>query len=92
MILGKFIKQPADVVDYDIDYSDWLSSGDTVASATSTVSPTGLTLGTIVVSSTSVKHWLSGGTSGVTYKVTVTAVTTGGRTVQHEFRVKVWDY
>jgi len=35
------------------------------------------------------KVWLSGGTTGTTYKITATLTTTGGRIKQHEILVKV---
>jgi hypothetical protein len=92
MILGRFTKQPADVIDYDIDFSEWLPVGDTLATATPTVDVASLTLGTTVISDTGIKQWVSAGTDGLTYKVTVTVTTNGGRTVQQEFRVRVKDY
>ena len=95
MILGKFIKQPAELLDYDIDLSKWLTSGD--APSTATVAITCLTLAsdaallnpTKTVSSTGVKVWLSVGTNGYDYKVEVNTTTTGGRVTQDEFIVKV---
>ena len=92
MILGNFTKQPVDVVDYDIDYSEWLSEGDTIESATVTVAPaTNLVIDSLFVNDPRIKIWVSGGTNGVTYKVTVTATTADGRVKQDEFRVKVKD-
>ena len=92
MILGNFTKQPVDVVDYDIDYSEWLSDGDTLESATVTVAPaTNLVIDSVFVNDPRIKIWVSGGTNGVTYKVTVTATTADGRVKQDEFRVKVKD-
>ena len=61
MILGTYYKQPAETLDYDIDFSQFLVDGDTLVSTGSppvpsplnvTVSPTGLTVGgTYVVDS-----------------------------------------
>lgn len=91
MILDTFTQQPADILDYDIDYTDWLGT-DTLASHTVTAD-TGITIDTpassIWGSSLKVKVWVSGGTTATTYKITVTVVTAGGRTKQDEFRVKV---
>lgn len=98
MILQKFIKQPADVKDYDIDYSEWLADGDAISTYEAVVECVeGTDDDTLVVDSQSattsvLKTWLSGGTAGCTYKVSVTIVTTGGRTQQDEFKVKVKDY
>lgn len=90
MILDTHEKQPADVLDYDIDYSEWLVELDEVATAQAAVAPTGaVAIDSIVVEPTQVKVWLSGGTDGSTYKITVTATTSAGRIKQDEFRLKV---
>lgn len=97
MILAKYEKQPAEVKDYDIDYSEWLGPvGDTVASTTAIVTsvteavPT-LEIDSIMDSSTAVKLWISGGTGGVSYKVTVQMTTAGGRLDESELVFKVKD-
>lgn len=91
MILGTFSKQPVEVLDYDIDCSEWLVSDDALASATAVVDGTGLIVDSVLISSPRVKVWLSGGTNGSTYKVTVTITTEDGRVKQVEFRVRVRD-
>lgn len=85
-----FPKQPADVIDIDVDYSSYLPSTDTIASATATVD-TGLTLGSTVIdtSTDTVKQWVSGGTTANRYKVSVTMTSTEGRVKQVDFYVKV---
>ena len=97
MILAKYEKQPAEVKDYDIDYSEWLGPvADTVASTTAIVTsvtetvPT-LEIDSIMETSTTVKLWISGGTAGVSYKVTVQMTTTGGRLDESELVFKVKD-
>lgn len=97
MILAKYEKQPAEVKDYDIDYSEWLNPVvDTVSSTTAIVTsvteaaPT-LEIDSIMESSTTVKLWISGGTAGVSYKVTVQMTTTGGRLDESELVFKVKD-
>jgi hypothetical protein len=88
-ILGKFLKQPDEVQDYDISFVDWLAAfPDTAVSHTVTVD-TGITLGTTSLTGGIVKLWLSGGITGAAYKVTATIVTAGGRTKQDEIVVKV---
>lgn len=88
-ILAKFVKQPADIQDYDIDFNEYLTANsDTAASHTSTVDA-GITKQSSVMADGVVKVWLSGGTSGETYKVTVTVTTTAGRVKQAEIAVKV---
>ena len=97
MILAKYEKQPAEVKDYDIDYSEWLGPvADTVASTTAIVTsvtetvPT-LEIDSIMETSTTVKLWVSGGTGGVSYKVTVQMTTAGGRLDESELVFKVKD-
>lgn len=103
MILGSYTKQPADNLDYDIDFSEFLADGDTLVSSGDppvpspldvTVTPSGLTLGpTFVINDGSViKQWLSGGTAGAKYKITITATSNSGRVKQVEFTVRVKDY
>lgn len=89
MILGNFTKQPIDVLDYDIDYSQWLTTGDNVESIDVTVEPSGLTVDNTFVNDPRVKIYLSGGTNGSTYKITVTMTTADGRVKQDEFKLKV---
>lgn len=88
-ILGTFTKQPVEKVDFDIDFTDWLTQGDDVMQANVASEPAGLTITKVTVSSPIVKIWTSGGTDGVTYKITATASTDDGRVKQCEFKVKV---
>lgn len=99
MLLGKFTKQPAETLDFDIDFSEFFSDGDTLVFAGDppvpvpldvTVTPSGLDLGpTIVRDGTVIKQWVSGGTDGQKYKITITATSNGGRVKQVEFIVRV---
>lgn len=102
MILGTFEKQPADVLDYDIDFSAILDGGDALASTGSppvpqplsvTVSPSGLTIGPtfVVEDGKAVKQWVSGGNNRQRYKVTLTVTSNAGRVKQVEFVVSVKD-
>lgn len=91
MNLGNFTKQPVDVVDYDIDYSQWLTSGDNVESAVVNVVPEGLTVESVFINDPKLKIWVSGGIDATTYKVTVTMTTADGRVKQDEFKIKVKD-
>jgi hypothetical protein len=92
MALEKFEKQPADVQDYDISYVDWLADLSDTASSVLVTTDTGITQPTAAtVALGIVKIWLSGGTSGVTYKVTCTLTTASSpaRVKQVEILVKV---
>lgn len=101
MIIGRYTKQPDEVEDYQIDFSDWLRDGETIASSdavaecTSTPVDTALTVVGTTLSATAVNVRLSGGLADSTYKVTVTTTSGGtgaGRVDESEFVVKVKDY
>lgn len=92
-MLGVLTKQPADFLDYDVNFEDWLTEDDTVASSGAVVEPAGeLTVSDILISNPIVKLWLAGGVDGKSYKVTVTTTTAFGRVKQAEFRIRVKDY
>lgn len=89
-ILGKFTKQPAEILDYDVDFTDWFSNRTDAPVSFVVVAETGIT----VLSSTRVgnvvKVILSGGTNGTKYKITVRVTTTPGSLVKEaDFTVTV---
>lgn len=90
-LLDTQIKQPIEKLDYDIEYADWLTPGDgvTASNVTVTVDAPSLTVAFFTTSGTVLKIWLTGGTHGVTYRVSVTVETDDGRIKQDEFKVKV---
>lgn len=91
MNLGNFTKQPVEVKDYDIDYSEWLTTGDNVQSADVVVAPAGLVVESVFVNDPRVKVWVSGGADGTQYKLTVTMTSADGRVKQDEFKIRVKD-
>lgn len=96
MILKTFTKQPAEIQDYDIDFTQYLESmgGDAAESFTTEVE-TGLTLSNSLLTGGVVKVFLSGGTAGKTYKVTVRLTTGVGlvrRVREAEIAIKVREF
>ena len=94
-IIATYTQQPADRLDYDVYYAsapdgtpDFIDTGDSLASVVTSVTPTGLTV-TSLLTDNRVKLWVSDGVDGVTYKVTITATTTLGRVKQDELRFKL---
>ena len=73
----QFDKDPQAILDYVVDWSDWLDS-DTITASTWTA-PTGITAATSSNTTTTATVWLSGGTIGETYKVVNHITTTAGR-------------
>lgn len=67
-------KDPNDIIDYLVDWSDWLSDGDTIASSTWIV-PAGITKDSDTFTNTTTTIWLSGGTAGQSYSLTNRIVT-----------------
>jgi len=84
-----FVKQPADTLDYGVDLTKWLATGDSVSSATATVSPSGLTISVTESATSEPKVWASGGVDGTQYQITLTVVTTDSRTKEFEFKIVV---
>jgi len=87
--MGKVIlKDGASILDYTIDWSDWLATGETISASTWTV-PTGLTSTDTGVTTTSATVWLSGGTRDTVYVVTNEIDTNQSRTAQRSLVIRV---
>ena len=69
-----FTKDPAATLDYSVDWTEFLETGEIIADSEWTV-PTGLTLVTDSHTDTKGIIWLSGGTLGKSYEV-VNRITT----------------
>lgn len=93
--LGKYFKSPTERKRYSIDYSDWLDSGELVSTVTFEVTPNDA--GAVFIDGDSVNpgnqvvtFYNNGGVTGVTYKATVTMVTSAGQdrvdTIQYTVR------
>jgi hypothetical protein len=87
-------KDPQDISDFGIDgWEAHLGDGDTLDSATWSVSPSGLTLDADSATNDTDKAsiWVSGGSSGVEYTVTCRGVSAGGRQMDRSARLLVTD-
>lgn len=83
-------KDPSSILDYGVDWTDWLD-GDTISTSSWSVSPSGLTAISNTRNGGVTTVWLSGGTVGQTYQVTNTIVTAAGRTDQRTLLVAIQD-
>jgi hypothetical protein len=93
MILGTFIQQPSDKLDYDVIYDDWMVQSDAIdASKSSVIADNPALTVFFTVTGNTVKVWVANGTNKATYKITVTIETEDGRIKQDEFIVKFKDY
>lgn len=87
-------KHPSEVVDYSLDFDDWLVGAETIATLTSCTAATGITVGSSpapAISGTTIVFWLSGGTSGTAYLGETVIVTSGGRTLVADWQITVTD-
>lgn len=91
-IIGKFEKQPAEILDYDVDYTEWFSNRTdepAAADPIETIVESGITLVDATLTGLVVKVVLSGGTAGTRYKITVRMTTVAGLVKEADFTVTV---
>jgi hypothetical protein len=81
-------KDPDEVLDYSLNWSQALS-GDTIVSSDWTISDSSLVENHSTNSSTSATIWLEDGTLNTTYTVTNTIVTAAGRTFQQSANIRI---
>lgn len=83
-----FVKDPDAVLDYTFDWGPWLN-GDEIDSSNWTLE-SGITRVTDDIPTTSTTRiFVSGGTAGQNYTLTNRVVTTGGRTDDRSFEIRV---
>ena len=88
--MSNFIKDPDAILDYKVDWSEWLDTDETISTQT-TLASTGITVESsgIFDSSTSVVAWLSGGTANSRYRITSRITTSAGRTDDRSYMVSI---
>jgi len=81
MKLGSYIKSPTEHKQYVIDYSKWLEDGETLVSSVFSVSPSDMTVDTVVIDGTGtlLSFFVTAGTNAVYYVVTVQVTTSIGQ-------------
>lgn len=88
----RYVKDGDAVLDYTIDWSQWLPDNDTITSSTFTVQSEAD--GAVAVddssfTTTTTTVWLSGGTAGQRYLVTNHIVTAAGREDDRSLRITI---
>jgi hypothetical protein len=89
MTLARFTKQPSEVLDYLVDYTEWFAERSDTPSTELTVVETGITKVSSGIDGLIVKVVLSGGTVGVSYKITTKLTTTSGIVREADFTVAI---
>ena len=95
-IEGSIKKDPDAVLDYVINWTDWMATDDTISTSDWEITSDDEATPTLIEdSSTKVGLrtliWLSGGTAGICYRVTNEIVTADGRTENRSFEIRVRD-
>lgn len=91
-----FTKQPQDIIEVAVDYSEWLAADDNIVLSVSaiTVPQDGALVlpgFTINTATKTVKQKVSAGTSGKTYQASVTITSNHGLVKRVDFKIKVKD-
>jgi hypothetical protein len=86
MVLQRVKKDPNAVIDYTVDWGDWLASGETISVSAWTV-PTGITEDASSNTSTTATIRLTGGTAGENYDIANKITTSGGEIDERTFTV-----
>ena len=74
-----WVKDPNARLDYVFRFEDWMVEGDSIQAANITITPSGLVLEQTVPDTDKVSVWLSGGVSGVRYRITCEITTLDNR-------------
>lgn len=77
--MSSYVQDPDDKLDYQIDWTTFLTDGETVSSYTLTSSDAAFVISGDSEASGVVTYWVTGGTDGSNYKVTCHIVTSAGR-------------
>lgn len=75
-------KGPADVLDFDFDFSRWMPSDDRIVDAVADVAGSTAVVDKVDQADTVARVWLSGGVAAEQGTLTVTITTFAGRTKQ----------
>jgi hypothetical protein len=85
--MSSFNKDPDAVLDYTVDWSDWLGT-DTISASTFTAE-SGLTVDSSTNTTTTTTVWLSDGTVGSAYRVVNHITTVAGREEDKTITIKI---
>lgn len=81
-------KDPDEVLDYDIDWTDRLA-GDTIVTSAWTSDSVNITINSDIASAAATKVWLSAGVLGEQYVLTNRITTADGRTMDQSVKLRI---
>ena len=84
--MDKFVKDPDAVLDYKMDWSDWLGE-DTISASSWAVDNANITIDSDTHTTTDTTVWLSGGEAKKSYRVTNSIETAAGRKNDRSFTI-----
>ena len=84
-----FIKRLSEILDYDFDFSNFLSDDDEITNAAVTITPSGLIPGVMLYSTKIVKQYVSGGIDATDFTLTATIQTTLNRTKELDIIIRI---
>jgi hypothetical protein len=96
--MDSFTKQPSEALDYDIDLTEWATTGDTVTKTEVSVdssvyagsyASTGIDISISNDTTFIPKLWVSNGVDGTVYLVSVQITTSEGRLKEVDFKMKI---
>jgi len=92
--MGVYVKDPAAVVDYTVDWGAGYLSGETVSASAFSIEPVetgGLAVDAAASDGQTASVTLSGGLAGHTYRVTNHITTSGGRTDERSLTIRIME-
>ena len=84
-----FTKDPDAVLDYTIDWSEWLAAGETITGTPTWTVPGGITKDSQSNDTTSVTAWFSSGSAGTDYVIGCKIATSDSRTDERSIILSV---
>lgn len=94
-VIGKDSKQPHEILDWDVDWGEWMPRGDSINAVDTDVrvlsgtTDNPITIDRVENTTTVSKVWLRGGDSGSRYRIQLRCETLFGRTKETEFDISV---
>lgn len=85
---SRFVKDPSAVLDYRVDWTDWLGQSETIVSSSWTV-PSGINKDSDTIGDGKATIWLSGGTRGQDYTLTNRIATNAARVDERSIVIMV---